>query len=272
MLVYEYSRGSTPLVVSMPHIGSFIPEEIRGELSAAGRMVADTDWDLDRLYDCVTGLGAHLIKANYSRYVIDLNRDPANRPLYPGMNHPGLVPTHSFEDVPLYREGAEPTAEQISLRRNLYWVPYHDRLSVVLSDVKKEFGIAVLFDCHSIASIVPRYVEGRIPDLNLGTADGTSCDSDLRDTLAAALRRQNDLTLAVDGVFKGGYITRHYGRPAEGVHAFQLEMSRAAYMNENPSPVFDLRKAEHLRPLLRAMLQAASDWAVKKSKTARTSV
>jgi N-formylglutamate deformylase len=253
----------------MPHIGSFIPEEIRSDLSAAGRMVADTDWDLDRLYDFVTDLGAHLIKANYSRYVIDLNRDPANRPLYSGMNHPGLVPTHSFEDVPLYREGAEPCADQIAVRRNLYWVPYHDRLSVVLNDVKKEHGIAVLFDCHSIASIVPRYVDGRIPDLNLGTADGTSCDSTLRDTLAAVLRRQNDLTVAVDDVFKGGYITRHYGRPAEGIHAFQLEMSRAAYMNETPAAVFDSSKAERLRPLLREMLQSASAWAANKSKATR---
>ena len=269
MLAYEYSRGRSPLVVSMPHIGSFVPEDIRGRLSAAGRMVADTDWDLDHLYDFVADLGVHLIKANYSRYVVDLNRDPENRPLYPGMNHPGLVPTHSFEDVPLYRQGAEPTTEQMAVRRNLYWIPYHDRLSAMLRDVKREHGIAVLFDCHSIASIVPRYVDGRIPDLNLGTADGTSCDLDLRDTLADALRRKNDLTLAVDGIFKGGYITRHYGRPDDGIHAFQLEMSRATYMMEDPAPVFDPQKAARLRPILRGMLDAARAWAVKKLDAAR---
>jgi N-formylglutamate deformylase len=270
MHLYEYSRGRTPLIVSMPHIGSFVPEDIRVRFSAAGRMVADTDWDLDHLYDFVTDLGTHLIKANYSRYVIDLNRDPDNRPLYPGINHPGLVPTHSFEDVPLYHQGLEPGPDQVAIRLDRYWIPYHDRLAAMLRGVKQEHGIAVLFDCHSIASIVPRYFVGRIPDLNLGTADGTSCELGLCNTLADVLGREKSLTLAVDGIFKGGYITRHYGHPANGIHAFQLEISRAAYMKEcAAAPVFDPHKAKLLRPLLREMLDAASTWAVRKLHEAR---
>ena len=262
MHLFEASYGTAPLVVSMPHIGSFLAPELIGRLSATGRMVPDTDWDLDRLYDFLTELGTTVIRANYSRYVIDLNRDPDNRPLYPGMNmnHPGLVPTHSFDDVPLYRPGEEPDAAETALRRDRYWRPYHDRLSAILDDLVARHGQAVLFDCHSIRSLVPRYQAERIPDLNLGTADGTSCDLGLRDALGTALKGETRYSTAIDGIFKGGYITRHYGRPGDGIHAFQLELSWATYMQESPTPVYDLGKAALVKPVLREMVSAALDW------------
>ena len=247
----------------MPHVGSALPDALISRLSATGRMVPDTDWDLERLYGFLPGLGATVIRANYSRYVIDLNRDPEDRPLYPGMNmnHPGLVPTFSFDDVPLYHEGEAPEDAEIGERRTHYWYPYHDRLSAILDETRARHGLAVLFDCHSIRSLVPRYQTGRVPDFNLGTADGTSCGAGLRDALAGALHGERRYTTAVDGIFKGGYITRHYGRPDEAIHAFQLELSWAVYMNEHPSPVYDEMKAAAGSPLLRRIVSAAVDWA-----------
>jgi len=261
MHIYEFCQGTVPLLVSMPHIGTFIPEEIRATMSPAGRRVSDTDWDLDRLYDFLWSGEAHVICAKYSRYVIDLNRDPENRPLYAGVDHPGLVPTHAFDNIPLYHPDREPSQEDILVRRERYWRPYHDRVAAVLSNLRERYGVAILFDCHSMRSVVPRYMRGRIPDLNLGTADGASCADSLRASLAEALKLPGRYSCAIDGVFKGGYITRHYGRPSDGQHAFQLELSQATYMQEGPTPAFDTKLALELKPTLRAMIQAAIDWA-----------
>lgn len=261
MHCYEFQSGFAPLLVSMPHIGSFIPEDIRSAMSPAGRMVSDTDWDLDLLYDFLVDQGAHVVRANYSRYVIDLNRDPDNRPLYHGIQHPGLVPTHTFDDVPLYRSGKEPTEDDVRCRRNRYWRPYHDRVGAALSEIRARHGIAVLFDCHSIKSVVPRYSADYLPDFSVGTADGTSCASDLRAAIEETMKGTRRYSLAIDGLFKGGYITRQYGRPDMGQHAFQLELSQATYMREGQTPIFDAALASSVRPILRRMIEGVLSWA-----------
>lgn len=258
---YDFRPGEAPLLMSVPHLATDIPAEIATRMTAAGRAVADTDWHLDRLYDFAGDLGAAVLTPRYSRYVVDLNRDPEGRALYPGADNTGLVPTTSFAEEPLYRAGAEPDDDEITARRTDYWRPYHDRLAAALTEMRARHGAIVLFDCHSIKSRAPRFFEGRLPDLNLGTAEGASCAADLRARLIAALSGEAGYSLAVDGRFKGGYITRHYGRPADGVHAFQMELALASYMEEAPPFAFREDLAARLRPLLRRMLEAARDWA-----------
>ena len=261
--IFHVVEGESPLVVSMPHTGSRMPAELDHRLSATGRMIADTDWDLDRLYDWLPELGASVIRATWSRYVIDLNRHPDGLPLYPGgtMNHTALVPVTSFDDVPLYHEGEEPAPAEIAERLQRYWRPWHTRLDSLVATARRRHGRAVLFDCHSIRSVVPRYRLSRLPDLNIGTADGTSCAADLRQTIAGVLGRDGRYSVAVDGLFKGGYITRHYGRPEDGIHAFQLEQSQAIYMREKPTPVIDPDRVRQVKPLLEDMVKAVIDWA-----------
>ena len=260
---FHVIEGESPLVVSMPHTGSWIPAELHHRLSATGRMIPDTDWDLDRLYDWLPAHGASVIRATWSRYVIDLNRHPDGLPLYPGgtMNHTALVPASSFDGVPLYHEGKEPTSAEVAQRLQRYWRPWHARLDSLVAAARHRHGRAVLFDCHSIRSVVPRYQASRLPDLNIGTADGTSCAPELRETIAGILGRDRRYSVAVDGLFKGGYITRHYGRPEEGIHAFQLEQSLAIYMQETPTPVIDPDRVRDVKPLLEDMVKAVIDWA-----------
>ncbi len=265
MQVYELEPGDTPLVMSIPHMGERLPEALAAAMTADAAELADTDWYLDRLYDFAGAAGATVLKACCSRYVIDLNRDPDGRPLYPGADNTELVPTSRFDGAALYQTGLGPDDAEIARRRAAFWQPYHERLAAVLSETHARYGIAVLFDCHSIRSRVPRFFEGRLPDYNLGTGGGASCDPDLTARLAATLSADPDRTLAVDGRFKGGYITRHYGRPAEGVHAFQLELSQRTYMVEGPPSVFDEARAAGVRPFLRRMLETARDWAVDRT-------
>lgn len=265
MKPFEFRRGGSPLIVSMPHVGSLIPNEIRSRMTASGCMSLDTDWNVDLLYDFLDAMDVTVIKSVYSRYVVDLGRDPNNRPLYAGMDHPTLVPTETFDRVPIYQPAQQPGEHEMSDRVAAYWLPYHDRLRACIKEKLATFGTAVLFDCHSIASVVPRYSEGRIPDLNLGTADGSSCGADLAATLMQALTNDDGFSLAKDGLFKGGYITRHYGEPGKHIHSFQLELSRATYMRESPSAAFDEALASQIRPVLLRMCEAALKWARSRS-------
>jgi len=260
MQTFEYRAGSTPLLVSMPHTGTAIPDDLATRMTDIAVTVPDTDWHVDRLYDFAAELGAATLTPRYSRYVIDLNRAPDNRALYAGARNTELCPTSTFHDQPLYRDGEQPDQTEIAERRARYWQPYHDRLEAALADIREEHGIALLFDAHSIASQVPRFFEGRLVDLNLGTAEGASCDATLSARLVETLGRAAPYSHVLNGRFKGGYITRHHGRPAEGVHAVQLELSQLTYMDE--SPPFDYREdlAAGLKPHLRALLETMLDW------------
>lgn len=254
--VYSLHRGTRPLLVSFPHAGTEIPQDIAARMTPEALLRADTDWHLPRLYAFAEALGASLLVPRHSRYVIDLNRPPEDTNLYPGRDTTGLVPLDTFRKQPLYRDGQAPGADEVQARRAIWWQPYHDALRDELERLSAVHGHVVLWDAHSIASVLPRFFEGKLPDLNLGTADGRSCAPAVQAAAEAVLAAQSRYTHVSNGRFKGGYITRHYGAPARGVHALQMEMCHGTYMDE-PAP-FDYRPdlAAHVQPLLRGLLQA----------------
>jgi N-formylglutamate deformylase len=258
---YQFKAGSIPLLVSMPHVGTDIPDDIAARMAPAATGKADTDWHLVKLYDFLGEMGASTLSARWSRYVIDLNRPPENTNLYPGQDTTGLCPLDTFHREPLYPEGQAPDEAEVQRRLAAYWKPYHDQLRAELDRLLALHGRVVLWDAHSIASVVPRFFEGKLPDLNFGTADGRSCDKGMSDAIVAKALAQEDYSVAVNGRFKGGHITRHYGQPANNVHAIQLEMCQSTYMNE--AAPFDYRAdlAGRVQGVLRATVRAAADWA-----------
>ncbi|MBK6852075.1 MAG: N-formylglutamate deformylase [Burkholderiales bacterium] len=253
-------RGHTPLLLSLPHVGTEIAAELQAQYTEAALCVPDTDWFLDEVYDFARELGASVLVPRWSRYVIDLNRPPENAPMYPGVNNTELCPTRDFTGQAIYRAGAAPGPAQVAERLERYWQPYHQALADELARLRATHGHALLWDGHSIKSELPWLFEGRLPDLNVGTVDGASCDPRLRTTLVAELAGQNRYSHITDGRFKGGYITRRYGRPAQGVHAVQLEMCWSTYMDETPPWRVAPQRCAELRPLLRALLVAMLDW------------
>lgn len=256
---YRYRRGASPLIVSMPHAGTFVPWSVGRSLADCAAQRPDTDWHLPRLYDFLAALEATVIAASFSRYVIDMNRPPDGSNLYPGRDTPRLCPVDTFDGRPLYRANA-PGEGEVARRLDTAWRPYHRRLEGEIARVKAAHGVAIVWDAHSIASQVPRLFDGTLPDFNLGTAKGASCDPALEAELVAAIRR-HPYTSVVNGRFTGGYITRHYGRPREGVHAVQLEMAEATYMDERAPYAFRAERAARVRPVLREQLEVALDWA-----------
>ncbi len=258
--IFTLHRGSTPLIVSLPHVGTRIPPALLARMIERAPAVEDTDWHLDRLYAFARELGASLIVPTHSRWVVDLNRPPEDTPMYPGANNTGLVPTRLFSGDRLYRDGQTPDDAEIAVRRDTCWRPYHDALAAELARLKSAHGHVVLWDGHSIKSQLPWLFDGRLPDLNLGTAAGTSCAPTLRAALTATLAAQDGFSHITDGRFKGGWITRHYGQPAGAVHAVQLEMCWSTYMAEEPPFVLDPTRQARIEPLLRRLLQTCLDW------------
>jgi N-formylglutamate deformylase len=240
----------------MPHTGTYIPDTLARRMTAIARTVPDTDWHLERLYDFLDALGASVLIATHSRYVVDLNRPPDNANLYPGQDTTGLCPVDTFYRQPIYAPGEAPDDEEIADRVARYWTPYHAKLAKELERLKAGHGHALLWDAHSIFSVVPRFFEGTLPDFNLGTAEGRSCASGVGEAVLAVAARATGYRTVLNGRFKGGYITRRYGRPAENVHAFQLELSEATYMEESAPFRFRDDLAARVRPHLRAMVEA----------------
>jgi len=265
MDTFEFTEGTTPLLVSMPHDGTAIPLDLADCMTAHARTTPDTDWHMARLYDFAGELGASILRPFYSRYVIDLNRPPDGKPLYPGASNTELCPTHCFDESHIYQQGEEPGSAEIAARRRRYWQPYHDHIAATLADLKARHGTALLFDAHSIASEVPRFFDGKLPDLNLGTAGGTSCKPSLQAALTAVLESAPGFTHVVNGRFTGGYITRTYGDPGNGVHAVQLEQAQCSYMNENPPYDYREDRAQGVRPTLRALLETMLEWSTTQS-------
>ncbi len=258
--IYTLHHGRTPLLVSVPHAGRRIPEDLHLHYVPRALDVEDTDWCLDELYAFVRNLGASLLVPRHARYVIDLNRPPGNAPMYPGVNNTELCPTRFFTGDPLYQQGQAPDDAEVARRLQVYWQPYHQALQDELLRIKSQHGHAVLFDAHSIKSRLPWLFEGQLPDLNLGTVNGHSCAATLRAALTTVLQQQNQFTHVVDGRFKGGYITRHYGRPDEGVHAVQLEKCWRCYMPESPPYGLDAAHVARVMPILQLMVQTMIDW------------
>ena len=269
---FTFKVGAGPLLVSMPHVGTRVPEALAARMTELAKTVPDTDWHVDRLYDFLDDLDASVLAATQSRYVIDLNRPPDDRPLYPGASNTGLCPATTFDEEAIYLDGREPDAAEIEARKDQVFRPYHERLSRALAAIVERHGYALLWDAHSIRSRVPRFFEGRLPDLNLGSADGASADPELiarlsqvAETEAAAAGYSH----ALDGRFKGGYITRSFGNPAQGVHAVQLELSQITYMDEAPPFGFRDDLAAGIRPVLRRFLDTMLDWGRESAGTKR---
>ena len=252
----RFRAGTQPLLVSIPHAGTYIPPDLAARMTDAALALPDTDWHVGRLYDFVDALGGSVLIATHSRYVIDLNRPPDNTNLYPGQDTTGLVPVDTFAREPIYRTPPLPDARDVNDRIERYWRPYHEQLQGELARLRDVHGYALLWDAHSIASEVPRFFAGRLPDFNLGTAGGTSCDAALERAVTAAAQRSQGHSVVLNGRFKGGYITRAYGRPNDRIHAIQLELSQRTYMNEKAPYEFSDALAARLRPVLRELIEA----------------
>ena len=256
--VFSLHQGCTPLLISVPHDGWHIPNEIVQHMSGAGRAVPDTDWHVAELYEFAKASGASIIAAKMSRYVVDLNRPADDASLYADQIATGLCPKQTFAGADIY---LDPIDIDIEARVAAYWRPYHEQLAQSLDELREQHGYALLWDAHSIASTVPALFDGELPVLNIGTWDGRSCNASFADAVMA-VGTQSNFDTVLNARFKGGYITRHYGNPDAGIHAIQLELAQRAYMHER-SLVYDRDKAEELRATLKAMLDAYQDAASK---------
>lgn len=251
--IYSFHEGSVPLLVSVPHDGRKLPADMESRMTDMGRSLPDTDWHVERLYEFCRQLGASMIVASQSRYVVDLNRSADDDVLYEGQTVTGLCPLKTFLGEDIYVAGGAVDAAEKAERIGRYWRPYHDKIAVTLEALRVQYGYALLWDAHSIPSHVPRLFDGQLPALNVGTFGGRSCDAKIANSVyAVAANSSYDSVL--NGRFKGGYITRHYGRPEKNVHAIQLEIAQRAYMNET-SLQFDETRVSQLRDSLEAMLQ-----------------
>ena len=256
METFELHRGTAPLLISLPHDGTAIPDAIAARLTDSARRVPDTDWHVARLYAFARELGASMLVPTYSRYVVDLNRPPDDTSLYPGQNTTGLCPHVQFSGEPVYRDGEQPSLDEIAVRVETYWRPYHNALVDELVRIRQVHNRVVLWEGHSIRGEVPFLFDGRLPDLNIGTANSTSCSPQLQARLESVLAAQDDYDFVINGRFKGGYITRRYGDPANGIDAVQLEISQRNYMDED-SFAWDEATAARLQVMVRGLIQAA---------------
>ncbi|MEM9105710.1 MAG: N-formylglutamate deformylase [Pseudomonadota bacterium] len=261
----EIVHGDSPVILGLPHTGLHVPDAILARLNETGRALADTDWNIHHLYGDLLP-GATTVRATFHRYVIDANRDPTGKSLYPGQNTTTLCPVVDFENRPLYREGMEPDAAEIENRHKAFHAPYHVALAAEIERIREKHGIAVLYDCHSIRSILPFLFEGRLPDFNIGDNDGKTCAPEVTEIVADLCRRADGYTTIVNGRFKGGWTTRHYGRPQEDVHAIQMELSQISHLTAE-APPFDLdpAKADRLRKVLGSILSGIEAWSQQKA-------
>ena len=255
MTPFTLHRGSSPLLVSMPHIGTDIPADLKDDFVPRALAVEDADWHLDRLYNFLPAMGASVLTPRHARYVVDLNRPPDDAPMYPGASNTELCPTRFFTGDALYRPGREPQGPERVARRSTYWQPYHSALAQELARIKALHGYALLWDAHSIRSHIPWLFDGKLPDLNVGTAGGASADASIAEAvMGAVVTGASGVTQVLNGRFKGGYITRHYGAPLDHVHAVQLEKCQSLYMQQEAPFAYDAVKAAQIQPLLQTMM------------------
>lgn len=254
MTPFEVIRGDSSVILGQPHGGIFVPDEILTRLNARGHGLDDTDWHIGQLYDGLLA-GATVVRANFHRYVIDANRNPNGQSLYPGQNTTSLCPETDFDGNAIWTEGQSPSADEVEARRVTYHAPYHAALAVEIERVKARNGIAILYDCHSIRSEIPFLFPGLLPVFSIGTAEGTTAAAKLEAAVVNACAGAKGFDLVVNGRFKGGWTTRHYGRPADGIHAIQMELAQRAYLAaEAPPWAYDSTRAKPLRAVLRTAL------------------
>jgi formiminoglutamase len=255
MIPFNVTQGDSPVILAQPHGGTFVPDEIKARLNKTGLGLADTDWHITRLYDGLLP-GATVVAANFHRYVIDANRDPEGRSLYPGQNTTTLCPTTDFDGKPIYKPGEEPDAEEIEARRIAWHKPYHKALAEEVARVHDKHGVAIVYDCHSIRSDIPFLFEGTLPVFNIGTNLGATCDPRVEAAVADVCAAAPDTDMVINGRFKGGWTTRHYGCRPRNIHAIQMELAQRAYMEESPDWAYRPDRADRVRPVLAAALEA----------------
>jgi N-formylglutamate deformylase len=253
--VYAFSPGEGPILVSSPHDGRQVPDALLARFTPAARELPDTDWHVNELYRFVGELGLPMIRAGFSRYVVDLNRPPDGSPMYPGATPTGVCPKKTFSGEPIYLPGQEPDEEEAARRVDRYWRPYHERIAEELAAMRARYGLAILWDAHSVRSEVPSLFAGRLPELNFGTADGTSCSAAVEALLRRQAEQQDGYSFVFNGRFKGGHITRRHGRPEDGIHAVQLELAQRTYMDED-ARMLHPPSAQRLQTFLRGCLEA----------------
>jgi N-formylglutamate deformylase len=254
MEIYDFHAGPLPLLISIPHAGREVPHSMAEHFTNPALGLPDTDWHVEKLYAFARDLGACVIKANFSRYVVDLNRAPDSAALYAASPTTPVCPTASFAGSALYTAGREPDAAAIASRIEQFWQPYHTRIAQELGRLRARHGAVLLWDAHSIASEIPSLFAGVLPEFNFGTREGSSCPRAIADELAGIVTQDGRFTAVRDGRFKGGYITLHYGRPAEGVYAIQLELAQRAYMDESAPETWNPQRAEAAAKLIERVL------------------
>ncbi|WP_082630968.1 N-formylglutamate deformylase [Roseovarius atlanticus] len=259
MSFLEVTRGQSPLVLGLPHTGTDVPPDVADGLNETGRELADTDWHIQALYAGLVG-DASTVRTTIHRYVIDVNRDPEGASLYPGQNTTSLCPVTDFDGQPIWKEGAAPDAAEIARRREAYHAPYHAALAAELERVRDIHGFAVLYDCHSIRSEIPFLFDGTLPDFNVGTDEGRTCAPSIQDSVHRRCEAAKGYSAILNGRFKGGWTTRHYGRPGEGLHAIQMELAQCTYMHESPPWDYAPDRADRLRPHLKTILDDLIRW------------
>lgn len=259
MTPYTLQRGDGPVLLAMPHTGTWLPPQTMARLNTRGQSLSDTDWHIERLYDGLLP-GATILRASFHRYVIDANRPPDDASLYPGQNTTGLIPLTDFDGEPIWAD--PPSADETAACLRDFHAPYHAALAAELARIRARHGVAILYDCHSIRSHIPHLFKGRLPDFNIGTADGISCAPAIEAAVQAVCARAEGYSHVVNGRFKGGWTTRHYGRPNDGIHAVQMELAQSTHLaQELPPFAYDEDKAARLRPYLAEILQSLADLA-----------
>ncbi len=264
--VIDIHEGTTPLIINVPHDGREIPSDLGAVMTSEALALPDTDWHMRDLYGFARELGATITSARYSRYVVDLNRDPTGKSLYPGADTTEVCPLATFDREAVYEDGASPDKAEVERRLAIYWRPFHAELRRVIEATLSEHGVVLLFDAHSIRSRLPRFFEGDLPDFNFGTADGKSCEPELSRRMFNVLSNAKGFSAVLNGRFKGGYITRHYGNPERRVHAVQLEMSQRVYMEESPPWRLVPERSARLTPILRHLLVTGLEYVCNGSR------
>lgn len=256
---YTFDRGESPLLISIPHDGRELAPGMTERMTDRGLSLPDTDWHVRQLYEFASAIGAGTIAANYSRYVVDLNRPSTDEALYAAQLSTGLCPTRTFGGESLYRTADVINGDELQQRVETYWLPYHARIGNELSQIKKKFGYALLWDAHSIRTLVPDLFDGELPELSIGTNSGSSCDRSL-EIAVAAVAKESRFSSVCNGRFMGGHITRFFGDPAQNVHALQLELTQHCYMDEESGEYAQQSAAiliDTLQTMLLVLLQSA---------------
>lgn len=262
MAVVDVHQGTSPVILGLPHTGTEVPADIWERLNDNGKLLADTDWHIHTLYAGLLA-DATTVRATFHRYVIDANRDPSGASLYPGQNTTGLVPETDFDGQAIWKPGEAPRAEDIADRLQHFHAPYHAALAAEIKRVKAIHGVAILYDCHSIRAHIPFLFEGKLPDFNIGTDMGKACHPAIESIAVDATSGAQGYTAILNGRFKGGWTTRHYGRPEDGVHAIQMELAQCTHLaTEAPPFAYDPEKAGQLRGHLKTILARMEDFAL----------